>query len=91
MPDSFFYKSQAFHKSTAVTFVYFFETNKSSDEIKQYYLDEVRKNQWIVVSVSNDTIYCTKVDCKLWVVFKNPNIAGQYHINLGWPPRTINF
>jgi len=65
--------------------MYVFYTNQSIDEIKKYYLEEVRKNQWIVVRDEDDGLICIKGDYQLSLGYKNPSVQGRYDIILRWP------
>jgi len=85
MPDSSLGQSKTLYKAGAVSVTYDFYTNKSGDEIKKYYLEELRKNQWIIVSDSDHAIYCTKAKFQLTVGFNDSSLAGQYQIYLRWP------
>lgn len=85
MPNSILDISETLNRSTSVSYRYVFDTNKSRDEIKKYYLEESRKKQWIIVKKSKEGLTCTKGDYQLGVVYKNSNVTGEYDIVLRWP------
>ncbi len=86
MPGSNLWQTETLHKSTAVTFLYVYYTNQSSDEIKKHYQEEAKKNQWILQNEHEGASLYSKGSYQLYVVHKTPSNIGRYHISLCWPP-----